>query len=111
VDSGQILVLTLESNPTTGFRWEVVEAKDSVLRQRGEAEFRVVSECRSHRCARSRDRVGRRPRLYVSARLNLSAASTSASLPSLSCPMAPTSDSPRGSRKREAEPDCWMVAS
>ncbi len=44
VEAGQILVLTLESNPTTGFRWEVVEAKDSVLRQRGEVEFRVVSE-------------------------------------------------------------------
>lgn len=43
-DLGQVLVLTLESNPTTGFRWEVVEAKDSVLRQRGEAEFRVISE-------------------------------------------------------------------
>jgi hypothetical protein len=24
VDAGQTLVLTLESNPTTGFRWEVV---------------------------------------------------------------------------------------
>jgi inhibitor of cysteine peptidase len=38
------LVLTLESNPTTGYRWEVVEAKDAVLRQRGEAEFTVASE-------------------------------------------------------------------
>jgi hypothetical protein len=27
VDAGQTLVLTLESNPTTGFRWEVVEAR------------------------------------------------------------------------------------
>ena len=44
VDVGQVLVLTLESNPTTGFRWEVLEAKDSVLRQKGEAEFRLVSE-------------------------------------------------------------------
>lgn len=41
---GQILILTLESNPTTGFRWEVVETKDSALRQSDEAEFRVASE-------------------------------------------------------------------
>ena len=44
VDVGQILVLTLESNPTTGFRWEVVEAEDSILRQSGEAAFKVASE-------------------------------------------------------------------
>jgi inhibitor of cysteine peptidase len=44
VDAGQTLVLTLESNPTTGFRWEVVGAKDDVLRQRGDAEFKVASE-------------------------------------------------------------------
>jgi inhibitor of cysteine peptidase len=44
VDVAQILVLTLESNPTTGFRWEVVEAKDSILRQSDEVEFEMVSE-------------------------------------------------------------------
>jgi inhibitor of cysteine peptidase len=44
VDAGQILVLTLESNPTTGFSWEVVEAEDSVLRQTGDAEFKEASE-------------------------------------------------------------------
>jgi inhibitor of cysteine peptidase len=44
VNVGQVLVLTLESNPTTGFSWEVVEAEDSVLRQRGEAEFKAASE-------------------------------------------------------------------
>jgi inhibitor of cysteine peptidase len=38
------LVLTLESNPTTGFRWEVVEKKDAVLQLVGEAEFKVASE-------------------------------------------------------------------
>jgi inhibitor of cysteine peptidase len=43
VDAGQALVLTLESNPTTGFRWEVVEAEDTVLRPEGEAEFEVAS--------------------------------------------------------------------
>ena len=44
VAAGQTLVLTLESNPTTGYRWEVVEAKDAVLRQTGEAEFTVASQ-------------------------------------------------------------------
>ena len=44
VEVGQILVLTLDSNATTGFRWEVVELDDSFLRQRGGAEYRTVSE-------------------------------------------------------------------
>ena len=44
VDVGQVLVLTLESNPTTGYSWEVVEAEDSVLRQSGEPEFEAASE-------------------------------------------------------------------
>ena len=44
VAAGRTLILTLESNPTTGYRWEVVEAKDAVLRQVGEAEFTVASE-------------------------------------------------------------------
>ena len=38
---GQILVITLESNPTTGFRWEMVEIDESILRQMGEPEFKV----------------------------------------------------------------------
>jgi predicted secreted protein len=37
---GQILVVTLESNPTTGYRWEQAENAESVLRQIGEAEFK-----------------------------------------------------------------------
>jgi inhibitor of cysteine peptidase len=41
---GQTLVLTLESNPTTGYRWEVVEAEQSVLQQKGEVEFKVDSD-------------------------------------------------------------------
>lgn len=32
---GQILVLTLPSNPTTGYRWEVKDAAASVLRSLG----------------------------------------------------------------------------
>jgi inhibitor of cysteine peptidase len=44
VDAGQILVLTLESNPTTGFRWEVVGEKEAVLQPTGDAEFKLASE-------------------------------------------------------------------
>lgn len=44
VDVGQVLVLTLESNPTTGYSWEVVEAEDSILLQTGEPEFEAISE-------------------------------------------------------------------
>ncbi len=36
---GQTLVITLESNPTTGYRWETTEFEESVLRLMGEAEF------------------------------------------------------------------------
>jgi inhibitor of cysteine peptidase len=39
LDAGQMLVVTLESNPTTGYRWEVSEVDRSVLTQVGEAEF------------------------------------------------------------------------
>ena len=37
---GQTLVFTLESNPTTGFQWEVIKNDESVLQQKGEAEFK-----------------------------------------------------------------------
>lgn len=37
---GQTLVFTLESNPTTGFQWEVTENDESILQQKGEAEFK-----------------------------------------------------------------------
>jgi inhibitor of cysteine peptidase len=37
--AGQILVITLASNPTTGYRWEVVDLDTAVLQQMGEAEF------------------------------------------------------------------------
>ena len=40
LEQGQILIVTLESNPTTGYRWEVVETQDSILEQMGEAEFK-----------------------------------------------------------------------
>ena len=40
LEQGQILVVTLESNPTTGYGWEVVETQESILEQMGEAEFK-----------------------------------------------------------------------
>ncbi len=40
LEQGQILVVTLESNPTTGYSWQVVEAQGSILEQMGEAEFK-----------------------------------------------------------------------
>jgi len=40
LEQGQILVVTLESNPTTGYRWEQVETQESILEQMGEAEFK-----------------------------------------------------------------------
>jgi inhibitor of cysteine peptidase len=43
VQRGQVLTVTLESNPTTGYSWEWVDAGDGVLRQVGEAEFKSSS--------------------------------------------------------------------
>jgi len=40
LEQGQILVVTLESNPTTGYGWEVAEIQESILEQMGEAEFK-----------------------------------------------------------------------
>jgi len=40
LEQGRILVITLESNPSTGYRWEQVETQESILQQMGEAEFK-----------------------------------------------------------------------
>jgi len=40
LEQGQVLVVTLESNPTTGYGWEVAENQESILEQIGEAEFK-----------------------------------------------------------------------
>jgi len=40
LEQGKIFVVTLESNPTTGYSWEVVETQESILEQIGEAEFK-----------------------------------------------------------------------
>ncbi len=39
LDQGQDLVVTLRSNPSTGYRWEVVEIDESILGQIGEAQY------------------------------------------------------------------------
>jgi len=36
---GKLLVVKLESNPSTGYRWELVENNESILKQFGQAEF------------------------------------------------------------------------
>ncbi len=36
---GQIFTVTLESNPSTGYRWEWVDHEDSIVEQIGEAQF------------------------------------------------------------------------
>ena len=40
LEQGQILLVTLESNPTTGYGWEVAEIQESILEQLGDAEFK-----------------------------------------------------------------------
>jgi inhibitor of cysteine peptidase len=39
VEQGQVLVISLASNPTTGYLWEVQEVDGAILRQEGEAEY------------------------------------------------------------------------
>ena len=40
LELGQVLVVTLKSNPSTGYRWERAENNESILEQLGEAEFK-----------------------------------------------------------------------
>ena len=40
LEQGQILVVTLESNPSTGYRWELVENNESILKHFGQSEFK-----------------------------------------------------------------------
>jgi len=40
VEQGKLLVVTLESNPSTGYRWELVENNESILKQFGQVEFK-----------------------------------------------------------------------
>jgi inhibitor of cysteine peptidase len=40
LELGKLLVVTLESNPSTGYRWELIENNDSILKQFGQVEFK-----------------------------------------------------------------------
>jgi len=40
LEVGQRFTVTLESNPSTGYRWEWVDSQESILEQIGEAEFK-----------------------------------------------------------------------
>jgi inhibitor of cysteine peptidase len=44
LEPGQSLEVSLDSNPTTGYRWEVAEIHEAVLRQVGESEFVMADE-------------------------------------------------------------------
>lgn len=44
LQEGQDLVVTLEANPSTGYRWDVVEAEGSGLALVGEPEFESGAE-------------------------------------------------------------------
>jgi inhibitor of cysteine peptidase len=43
LNKGQMLVITLEANPTTGYTWEVAESNTSIMRQVGAIEFQSES--------------------------------------------------------------------
>jgi predicted secreted protein len=40
LEQGQILVVTLDSNPTTGYSWEQAENQEPILEQMGQPEFK-----------------------------------------------------------------------
>jgi predicted secreted protein/N-acetylneuraminic acid mutarotase len=40
LELGKLLVVTLESNPSTGYRWELIENDESVLKQFGQVEYK-----------------------------------------------------------------------
>jgi len=42
--TGQKLVVSLESNPTTGFDWEITEIDQAVIKQSGESEYKSESD-------------------------------------------------------------------
>ncbi|MGD2251566.1 MAG: protease inhibitor I42 family protein [Anaerolineales bacterium] len=44
LEVGQVLVISLEGNPTTGYTWEIGGIEESVLRQVGEAVFEAESD-------------------------------------------------------------------
>jgi inhibitor of cysteine peptidase len=43
LNKGQVLVITLEANPSTGYTWEIAELDTHVMHQIGETEFQPES--------------------------------------------------------------------
>ena len=43
VKSGQVVTVTLESNPTTGYSWQVMEIDNAILVQDGDPEYKQAS--------------------------------------------------------------------
>ena len=43
VKSGDVITVTLASNPTTGYSWQVMEIDNAVLVQQGDPEYRQAS--------------------------------------------------------------------
>ena len=43
LNKGQMLVITLEANPTTGYTWEIEQLNASIMRQVGKIEFQPES--------------------------------------------------------------------
>ena len=41
LELGKLLVVTLESNPSTGYRWELIKNNESILKQFGQTEFKL----------------------------------------------------------------------
>ena len=44
LENGQTLIVTLGSNPSTGYRWEVLEIDETILEQQGEAVFESAEQ-------------------------------------------------------------------
>lgn len=44
LQKGQVLVIALPGNPSTGYGWQMVDAEGAILRQVGEPEFEADSE-------------------------------------------------------------------
>ena len=42
--TGELLIVTLESNPSTGYAWEVSQTDETILMQKGKAEFQQVTQ-------------------------------------------------------------------
>jgi inhibitor of cysteine peptidase len=43
VKSGEVITLTLESNPTTGYSWQIMDIDNVILVQDGDSEFTQAS--------------------------------------------------------------------